>query len=110
PRTCMKRFSCLPLSGLLVVTFAQTVPRAVADVPANSLLAWWDFNDATDPTMATDRRLALVGALNDGAGYTEDMQGRSGTAGDRAATFTGTAGMNVADGDFLNIASKSDTL
>ncbi|RYD37118.1 MAG: hypothetical protein EOP86_04225 [Verrucomicrobiaceae bacterium] len=106
----MKIPSRLPLSGLLIVTFAQAVPCAMADVPANALLAWWDFNDATDPAMAKDRRLALVGALNDGAGYTEDMQGRSGAAGDRAATFTGTAGMNVADGDFLNIASKSDTL
>ncbi len=93
-----------------MVALAQTVPRAVADVPANALLAWWDFNDATDPVMAKDRRLALMGSLNEGAGYTEDAQGRSGTAGDRAATFTGNAGMDVAAGDFLNVASRSDTL
>src|SRR5688500_870161 len=51
------------------------------------LLALWDFNDASDPTMAEDKLRGIAGTNVGGALYTADAGGRSGAAGDRAMDF-----------------------
>ena len=49
------------------------------------LLAYWDFNDASDPTRAVDKVGKYVGTFGAGAKYTDNGKGRTGKTGDRAA-------------------------
>lgn len=49
------------------------------------LIAYWDFNDASNPKQAKDKVGGWIGTMESGAKYTDDGKGRSGKAGDRAA-------------------------
>ena len=55
----------------------------LTDPNAEILLACWDFNDATDPAVAPGFG-GINGSLEGDAAYTDDAEGRSGQAGDRA--------------------------
>lgn len=78
------------------------------------LLAYWPFNDASNPTVVTDVHRGhtgtmLVGTDATATAYTPDAGGRTGLAGDRGVDF-GSAGGNgtgirVDAGQFVNIAA-----
>lgn len=58
--------------------------------PDEGLLGFWDFNDATSPSLAQDlSQHAHTGKLAGGAVYTGDGRGRTGSTGDRAMSFGG---------------------
>lgn len=78
-----------------------------------SLVAYWDFNDASDPTKTVDKVFRIEGALQGGAAFTPDAGGRTGAAGDRAMDFGfDSAGqiVRVADAAFLNFAASDDQI
>ncbi|MEW6159572.1 MAG: LamG-like jellyroll fold domain-containing protein, partial [Verrucomicrobiota bacterium] len=84
------------------------------DPNGNNLLAYWDFNEASDPGQTLDRVHGWRGELRNGAVFTTDQGGRSGRAGDRAVDFgTGTAsgrGVRVMGAYFLNAAGVPDVI
>ncbi|MCP5524852.1 MAG: Ig-like domain-containing protein, partial [Verrucomicrobiales bacterium] len=87
---------------------------AVLQLHAQSvnLLAYWDFNDASNPDVAFDQVYALPGFVVSGAAYGADGSGASGAAGDRAMDFgTTSAGqrVTVTDAPWFDIAVKSAT-
>jgi hypothetical protein len=49
------------------------------------LIAFWDFNDASDPKKAVDKVGGAVGTFENGAKFTDDAKGHTSKAGDRAA-------------------------
>ena len=51
----------------------------------NDLIAYWDFNDASDPSKAKSKVGGYAGEMLSGAKYTDDGKGRTGKPGDRAA-------------------------
>lgn len=58
--------------------------------PDEGLLGFWDFDDATSPSVALDlSRHSHTGKLAGGAVYTADARGRTGSSGDRAMSFGG---------------------
>ncbi|MDA0811066.1 MAG: hypothetical protein O3C21_01545 [Verrucomicrobia bacterium] len=61
--------------------------------PAGDLIAYWDFNDASNPDTAVDNVSGIEGAVS--ATYTEDGGGRTGSNGDYA--------MNFAEGGFVEV-------
>ncbi|MEZ5302412.1 MAG: chitobiase/beta-hexosaminidase C-terminal domain-containing protein [Verrucomicrobiales bacterium] len=68
-----------------------------ADAPGGfGPLAWFDFNDATDPAVAADRSGNGNGGLIRNATYTADGGGRTGNAGDRALDFPGNGSVDLA--------------
>ena len=76
------------------------------------ILAFWDFNDDSDPTKASDLIKGFEGNLLGSTVYTADGTGRSGNAGDKAidmgfATQGGT-GVVVELGEVINIASQQN--
>jgi hypothetical protein len=106
-------------------TVALTYPEGTSSVTRewkfttqnNDLIAYWDFNDASDPTKTTDKVGRFVGTFESGAKYTADAKGRTGKAGDRAAK-TGSMEplvegyINVAGGDvaFMNAGGIQNQL
>lgn len=83
------------------------------------LLAYWPFNDATDPVKAVDvvrgyEGELLVGTDLTATAYTPDAGGKSGQAGDRAIDFgqvgNNWTGVSVASGGFLNLAASQDQI
>jgi hypothetical protein len=71
------------------------------------LLAYWDFNDASDPKSTKDRVGGYVGNFEKGAGFTADAKGRTSKAGDRAAHIgAADAGSGALDGD-INVVDYS---
>jgi hypothetical protein len=83
-------------------------PSNIASVPDPdplALLAYWEFNDVDDSTLALDSTIGLAGNILGGAGYTADAGGRSGNAGDYAMDFGATSDgqrVQVPDVSFLN--------
>jgi hypothetical protein len=75
------------------------------------LLAYWPFNDASNPASARDIVAGITG-VNSGT-YTAGGEGRSGQAGDRAILFDPAASgqlVDVKNGAFLNFATKGDSI
>jgi hypothetical protein len=63
-----------------------------------SLIAWWDFNDASNPAVAHDVAGGHHDAsINGGPSYTADAGGRTGQPGDRALGFSGSGYVQVPD-------------
>ncbi len=89
-------------------TDADSVP-----VPewGSSLLAFWNFNDATVPETATDQIHGIVGVIENGAYYSGDMGGVTGLEGDQALDLGATSEkqlMRVAKAAWLNAISVKD--
>ena len=61
------------------------------------LLAFWDFNDTSEPTTARDRSGRGRDGRLSGVRLGPDAGGRTGQAGDRALECSGTGAMTVAD-------------
>ena len=94
------------LAGLLAAgsAFAQATP---------SLLAYWDFNNASNPNQTLDKLYAFAGALEAGAAFTPDAGGRTATAGDRAMDFGYDSSkqlVRIAKVPFLNVAAAQDQI
>jgi hypothetical protein len=80
-----------------------------------NLIAYWDFNTATDPEKTLDRVASIEGQVLNGAIFTEDAQGRTARPGDRGmdlgpADAAGTEFVNVPDVSFLNLAGALDQM
>ena len=63
----------------------------------SGLLAYWDFNEFSEPTSARDRSSGAHHGTLLRATYTASTTGFTGRLGDRALNFTGNAVMNVLD-------------
>lgn len=89
-------------------------PNVITSVPDPdplSLLAYWEFDDVDDPTLALDSTAGLAGSILGGAAYTADGGGRSGLAGDYAMDFGVTSAgqrVHVPDISFLNEVALFD--
>jgi hypothetical protein len=78
-----------------------------------NLLAWWNFNDASNPTNALDSLHSYIGIVTNGAVFTADAAGHTGKAGDRAMDMGSDSngeGVIVTNADFLSIAGVLDTI
>ncbi len=76
------------------------------------ILAYWDFNEASEPTQTNDLIKGFEGTLMGTTSYTADGGGRSGAAGDKAIDMgsiekNGT-GITVEAGGIFNIAARQD--
>ena len=81
------------------------------------LIAYWDFNDASDPTKAKSKVGGYVGTMDNGAKFTDDGKGRTGKAGDRAAKIgspdpvvNGTIRVSDANAAFMNAGGIQNQL
>ncbi len=89
-------------------------PNNPADNPLSSgtvLLAWWDFNDASNASITEDNIAGIEGELLDGAAFTSDGGGRTAQPGDRGMDFGSTSDFQrvlVSNGEFLNLAAQND--
>jgi len=77
-----------------------------------NLLAWWNFNNASNAEQAVDVARGFVGMVEGGALYTADAGGRSGLAGDKAMDFGFGGGtvVRVPDAVWVNAASPADAM
>jgi hypothetical protein len=64
---------------------------------ASGLLGFWDFNDATEPSVARDRGDGKRDGRLSGARFGADATGRTGRPGDRALECLGNGSMTVPD-------------
>ncbi|MGJ8697535.1 MAG: LamG-like jellyroll fold domain-containing protein [Verrucomicrobiaceae bacterium] len=94
-----------------------TDPNLDSSVPtldpnAVDLLAYWDFNNASNASQTIDLVNGYVGELNAGTTYTADALGHTEAAGDLAiylgATANAGTGVTVELGEFLNLAAIND--
>ena len=90
----------------------QDTSIPVLDSAPLHLLAWWPYDDTSNPALAMDVTHSLPGTFRNGAAYSVDGGGRTGLPGDRSLDLTTnqTAGreMYVALGLFQNLASAQD--
>ena len=79
---------------------------------AVNLLAYWDFNTTTEPKVARDLVHNFPGTLELDVAYSEDMGGRSGTAGDTAVVFPGITGnvIKIAAAQFMSAVGPSNEM
>ena len=105
----------LAVSG---VTDRAANPNTIADSSTpvaftTKLMAFWDFNDDSNPQVAVDSASGIVGQVTN-ATYTFDGDGRSGEAGDLGMDFgadnSGTQHVFVEDASFLNISGASNQM
>ena len=78
------------------------------------IIAYWDFNDASDPTATVDLVKGFRGDLKTGTLFSADATGRTLAAGDRAldmgATGNAGTGVIVEQGRFLGLAGAQDQI
>ncbi|MFP6871905.1 MAG: LamG-like jellyroll fold domain-containing protein, partial [Verrucomicrobiales bacterium] len=83
--------------------------RPIAD--GVTLLAYWDFNDPSDPAIATDTILGQTGQVSNGATYSPSGRGHSGSSGDYAIHFSGGAQtVLLSDAGYFNSAAATDKM
>ena len=78
-------------------------PNDANSTPPGGILAYWDFEDSGDDSVAVDTQGGIE-AMVDGPAYTGE--GRNGSAID----FTDGGGLFIADASFLNVAASLDKL
>lgn len=103
--------------GDLVEVLFGSHPRNAASLPTppggRGLLAYWPFDDASNPTLAVEVTHGLHGMLLGAATYTEDGGGRTGTPGDRAIDFGASQAISTVKaitGEFLNFTAVNDQI
>ena len=98
------------------VIFASSNPNLETSIPLRpgqlDLLAYWNFNDDSDPSATFDEVKGFRGVLKPGTLFSADATGRTLSAGDRAldlgtAVRSGT-GVVVEQGGFLDLAGAQD--
>ncbi len=90
-------------AALLTASGAQAAP--------NALVAYWDFNNDSSPTSATDLVSGIKGEFRATTAYSADAAGASGLAGDRAVDFGTAAGatmVRVDNAAFLKMTGYAD--
>ncbi len=100
------------------VIFASSNPNSEFSIPLRpgqlDLVAYWDFNDASDPTATFDKLKGFRGDLKAGTVISDDGTGRTEAPGDRALDMgiVGSAGTGVIveQAGFLNLAGRQDQL
>lgn len=92
-------------------------PVSATDTPfeegGTRLLAYWDFNNASDAEVTLDKVHGFEGSVTNGAVFTADQEGRTGQAGDRAMDFGfDSTGQHVVveDASWVNAATAEDTM
>jgi len=98
--------------------FSTSNPRNVASRPLRpgllDLLAYWSFNDSSNPAQTLDTVKGFAGVLEGTAAFTADAGGRTGAAGDKAVDFGLDPALdnavNVAQGGFLSIGGIQDEI
>ncbi len=97
-----------------LLTIPLLYQAAVVQAANPKLLAYWDFNNASNPVKATDKIYGFEGALEGGAVFTPTGGGRTGAGSDRAVDFGADDGvgelMRVAQAPFLNVAAADDQI
>ena len=102
----------------LEVLVGTSNPTNPASRPLRSglldILAYWDFNDNSDPAATYDLVKGFKGDLKAGTLFSDDATGRTLSAGDRALDMgpTGGAGTGVIveQGSFLSLAGSQDQI
>ena len=93
-------------------------PTSATSTPAKpgalNLLAYWNFDQASDPSNTVDVISGIVGSVENGAAYTADAGGHTGKPGDRAIDFGDASSktgqlVHVRNG-FLSAASVNDQI
>ncbi|WP_159434728.1 LamG-like jellyroll fold domain-containing protein [Rubritalea squalenifaciens] len=109
--------SVAPYGGdtLVSLSYRQAAPQRIAlrKVVPDTLVAHWDFNDASDPNRSCDVENNTLAAFEGGAAYSADAGGRTSSAGDRALDLgTSSSGQTarVAAVQFLKEAAQNDKL
>lgn len=100
------------------VIFASSNPNSETSIPLRpgqlDLLAYWDFNDDSDPIATFDQVKGFRGDLKPGTVFSADATGRTLTAGDRAIDMGATGnigtGVIVEQGGFLDLAGAQDQI
>ena len=88
-------------------------PNDAASTPYGDslgLLAYFNFDDPSDPTVAGDLALDQVAYVINGAVYSPDGEGHSGAAGDYAMSFNGNQSVVLNDAGYFNSAAAKDTM
>ncbi len=107
------------LDGIEVI--AGSSPTDAADVPLErgqvNLLAWWDFNDDSDQTMAVDNVRGLEATFIGGQDvllpyYTSTGGGHTGGNDDRSVDleFGKSQGLRIDDGEILGLTAVNDQI
>lgn len=100
------------------VIFASSNPNSVLSIPLRpgqlDLLAYWNFNDNSNPNTTFDEVKSFPGTLKPGTTISADATGRSLSAGDRAldmgAVGNAGTGVIVEKGGFLDLAGAQDQI
>ena len=90
-------------------------PISASSIPGNGsgLLAYWDFDDSSNPGRSLDRLADRVGDFEGGATFTANGDGRSGQSGDHALDLGTTAAgqrMQSVETTWLEGTAAKDTL
>src|SRR6185295_4230402 len=91
-------------------------PNIKASVPivrnAPNLLAYWNFNDATEAKATVDVVHGIRGVLELDAAFSEDANGRTAAAGDRALDLSGVVGnlVRISNAQWLNATAVNDEI
>jgi hypothetical protein len=100
---------------LLELAFGSD-PNDVNSLPSTgddlSLLGYWDFDDTSDQAVAVDQSpFGLNGAIINGAAYSADGEGHSGTAGDYSMNFGAAGAQSVQiTTDVYRVAGAQDAI
>ena len=91
---------------------AEPTESILASVAESNLLAYWDFNDASNPNVAIDGISGLPGQFEGGASYSNNGEGFSGNSDDRALDLgdSQSAQLMRVVSPFLNEASVNNSL
>src|SRR5688572_12116243 len=81
------KISLFMRAALLSLAALSTNPTFGQAANPAAPIAFWDFNDASNPAATLDKVASYSGALMNGAVFTADAAGRTGQAGDRAIDF-----------------------
>src|SRR5258708_39541606 len=102
------------LGLLALIAAALGIVTVQTQAASTNLMAYWDFNTASDPGKSLDKIYGFTGLVTNGAAFTDDAGGRTSLAGDRAmhlyTAATPNATMHVLTGVFLNAAAANDQI
>jgi len=98
---------------ILSVSFLYLASLSQTHAASPTLVAYWDFNSASDPAKTLDKIYAFEGQVQNGAAFTADQGGHTGLAGDRAMDFGPDSNLQVvrvSHVPFLGAAAAQDQI
>ena len=94
--------------GFLTTALTLGLPPHLASA---ELVAWWDFNQPVAYNRSVDLRAGLAARVLGGAAITGDAEGRSGSAGDRAARFgVASQRLHLTDASYFTSAASGNVM